>query len=115
MLQIFDAPQALTAIDKRPSTTIAPQALLMMNNKHIRSWAHSFAKQLAPDAKTPIDQAIKKGYQVALSRDPTPQELMQISGFVHKQMQSYKTNGHDMALTDFCQVLMCLNEFIYVD
>lgn len=116
MLQIFDAPQALTAIDKRPSTTVAPQALLLMNNPHVRGWAHQFAKTIAADEKTPLPDAIRKGYQIALSRDPSPQELMQISGFVQKQMTSYPmAKSREMALTDFCQVLMCLNEFVYVD
>jgi hypothetical protein len=116
MLQIFDAPQALTPIDKRPSTTVAPQALLLMNNPHVRSYAHAFAKRIAPDDKTPFPDVIRKGYQIALSREPTPQELMQISAFLQKQMTTYAgPNARELAVADFCQVLMCLNEFIYVD
>src|SRR5262249_51084247 len=32
MLQVFDAPEALVSLGERPATTIAPQALLLMNN-----------------------------------------------------------------------------------
>src|SRR5205085_4976401 len=32
MLVIFDAPEALSGIGERPTTTIAPQALYLMNN-----------------------------------------------------------------------------------
>ncbi len=116
MLQIFDAPQALTPIDKRPSTTVAPQALLLMNNPHVRGWAKALAQHICPDEKTPLAEAIRKGYQTALSREPMPQELAQVSAFVQMQIQSYQgPEAREKGLTDFCQVLMCLNEFIYVD
>ena len=32
MMQVFDQPEPLTSQGRRPSTTIAPQALMMMNN-----------------------------------------------------------------------------------
>jgi mono/diheme cytochrome c family protein len=116
MLQIFDASQALTAIDKRPSTTVAPQALLLMNNPHVRSWAHTFARRIAPDDKTPVVALVRQGYLLALSREPTAQELVQVSAFVQKQQQTYPgPSARHLAVADFCQVLMCLNEFIYVD
>ena len=39
--------------------------------------------------------------------------------FVKAQAESYKaagkTDGREVALADFCQALMCLNEFVYVD
>jgi hypothetical protein len=39
--------------------------------------------------------------------------------FVTAQAASYqsagKTDARDLALADFCQVLLCLNEFVYVD
>src|SRR5206468_12907504 len=39
MLQVFDAPDALQGIGERPTTTIAPQSLLLMNNPNIREYA----------------------------------------------------------------------------
>ncbi len=116
MLQIFDAPQALTGVGKRPSTTVAPQALWLMNNPHVRSWAHNMARRIAPDDKTNLEEAITQGYLLALSREPTSTELAESVQFVQQQMQSYGgANRQEMALADFCQVLMCLNEFIYVE
>src|SRR5207244_6323242 len=37
MMQLFDAPEALGGVAQRPTTTIAPQALLLMNNPNVRS------------------------------------------------------------------------------
>ena len=37
MMVVFDAPEALVGVGERPTTTIAPQALLLMNNPQVRS------------------------------------------------------------------------------
>jgi cytochrome c553 len=119
MLQVFDAPESLVSLGERPATTIAPQALLLMNNPHVRSWAHGFARRIAPTEATPIDDVIAAGYRIALTREPTRQELTDSTAFVKSQLASYMAEGkkeaREHALADFCQVLMCLNEFIYID
>ena len=47
------------------------------------------------------------------------EELEASTCFVQDQVNEYKQNGKDsaqtLALTDFCQALLGLNEFIYVD
>ena len=116
MLQIFDAPQALSGVGKRPSTTVAPQALWLMNNPHVRTWAINMAKRIRPDKSGQLKDAIRQGYQLALSREPSAKELAESLQFVQQQMPSYPAaNREEQALADFCQVLMCLNEFIYVE
>jgi len=119
MLQVFDAPESLVSLGERPATTIAPQALLLMNNAHVRSWARGFAHRIAPAASTPIEVAVVRGYRIALTREPTQQELADSTVFVKAQLASYTAEGRkdarEQALADFCQVLICLNEFIYVD
>jgi hypothetical protein len=113
---IFDAPEALSGMAERPTTTIAPQALHMMNNPQVRQAARSFARRIGPDAKTPIEDAIRQGYLIALARQPNREELEDGVQFVRQQAASYpEAQRRESALADFCQVLMCLNEFIYVD
>lgn len=119
MLHVFDAPDALGSLADRPTTTIAPQALLLMNNPHVRGWSRSFARRIAPDAMTRLDDAIQSGYRTALARPPSSAELADGLAFVQSQLESYrsegKENARELALADFCQVLLCLNEFIYVE
>src|SRR5207237_8627682 len=52
MLVIFDAPDGTVGVGERPSTIVAPQALLMMNNPQVRMWAKSLAARVSKDAKT---------------------------------------------------------------
>jgi hypothetical protein len=115
MMVVFDAPEALVSVGDRPTTTIAPQALLLMNNPQVRGYAKSFAKRAAPDDKTPLDTAIRSAYRIALCREPSAAELSDALAFIQEQVKSYAADGRQLALADFCQVLMCLNEFVYVE
>jgi hypothetical protein len=116
MMQVFDAPEALTGVADRPTTTIAPQALLLMNNPQVRGYAHALARRIAPDAKTPTAEAVRAGFLIALARTPSADELADALAFIRAQTASYSgPNRRELALADYCQVLMCLNEFIYVD
>jgi hypothetical protein len=119
MMQVFDAPEALGGVGQRPTTTIAPQALLLMNNPNVRGYAKAFAKRIAGDAGSSPEEVIRTGYQIALARSPQPEELADGIEFIKQQIESYrssgKSNAHELALADFCQILMCLNEFVYVE
>jgi hypothetical protein len=119
MMQVFDAPDALQGVGDRPATTIAPQALLLMNNAHVRDSAKAFARRILPGPAAPLEAAVTAGYRGALARPPQPEELADALAFLGTQAASYQKAGRadarELALADFCQVLMCLNEFIYID
>jgi hypothetical protein len=119
MMVLFDAPDALQGIAVRPETTIAPQSLLLLNNPVIRQWATAFARRLCPRTEEALSEAIEAGYRMALSRSPTALERNDAEGFLKAQRASYQAAGDNdglkPALTDFCQVLMSLNEFMYVE
>lgn len=116
-LQMFDAPEAIQSIAVRSSTTVATQALALMNAPSTRLRAEKLAQRIRPQSAEGIGKAVEEGYRTALSRVPTESERQRMSGFIAGQMKSYGGTGPalDRAMTDFCQVLLCLNEFIYVD
>ncbi|HEV3302757.1 MAG TPA: PSD1 and planctomycete cytochrome C domain-containing protein [Planctomycetaceae bacterium] len=124
MMQVFDAPEALSSMGDRPSTTIAPQALLLLNNANVRADARAFAARLLPALDRSTAEAVRSGYRMALCRDPQPGELDDSLAFIEQQRALHepdartaadKSDARASALLDFCQVLMCLNEFVYVD
>ncbi|HZU37557.1 MAG TPA: DUF1553 domain-containing protein [Gemmataceae bacterium] len=116
---LFDAPEPLQGIEQRTTTTIAPQALLLMNNKLVRDCAEHFARRLASAEGQAWAETVRRGYALALGRGPSEQELTDSVQFVKEQEESYRTagqtNARHLAWTDFCQVLLGLNEFLYVD
>ena len=101
---IFDWPEHLVSIGRRPTTTIAPQSLYLMNNPHVRSYAEALAKRSGG--------SVEKVYQYALSRPPTETEISKAQTFLESQSKNY--NGGTTALTDLCQALMASNEFLYL-
>ncbi|MGL4553467.1 MAG: DUF1553 domain-containing protein, partial [Gemmataceae bacterium] len=102
MMMIFDAPDGTVGIEGRTTTTIAPQALLLMNSAVVKSAAKGFAARLEgkPDA-----DAVKAGYALAVGRAPTAEELRDSVAFL----------GEGGSRAEWCQVLLGLNEFVYVD
>jgi len=118
-MTVFDAPDGTTAVADRPQTTIAPQALLLMNNPRVREAARDFAAQLLPVARKSVEEAVTLGYITAVSRPPCADELTKTVAFLNRQHASYSSTDPDSALSqalvDFCQVLFCLNEFIYTE
>jgi hypothetical protein len=119
ILSLFDAPDALQGLGQRSATTVAPQALALLNNPQVRNYAKAFAHRIRPTADTPLPQAIDRAYRLALARPPAPEELTEDLSFVKSQAETYRAANHAepevAALADFCQALMGLNEFVYVE
>ena len=118
-LRLFDGPDSLQSIGARQVTTVAPQALMLMNSPNARQYAARFAQRAAPNETMPHAEAIRAAYLLALSRSPAPAELTDALAFLEQQAASYQTQGQNnaaqLALTDFCQALFGLNEFVYVE
>jgi hypothetical protein len=117
LLQMFDVPEALQSIGERSVTTAPTQSLAFMNSPFVRNAAQKFAERLRPTSEASLSQAIEQAYLIGLSRRPTDAEQQRMLAFVERQAESYgKTpQAREQALVDFCQVMLCLNEFIYVD
>ena len=89
-----------------------------MNNPEVRARARGLARRCAAGRDGCEEQAIQAAYATALGRDPTPQEIADSMAFLDQQSGSYRSSQGDarlFALTDFCQALLCTNEFVYVD
>jgi hypothetical protein len=112
-LTVFDQPEPLVSIGSRPTTTIAPQALLFMNSPQVRRCAEGMARRL-PAAS--FERAVEEAYRKALGRPPDPFEAEASLSFLRRRTSDFpEANGRLRALTDFCQALFCLNEFVYID
>ena len=98
-------------------TTVPPQALAMMNSPFVRQLAEKFAARVWPSRETPITDAVTNAYWIALSRPPTEAELASMTNLVDRQVVSYGSTDEArvLAVSDFCQLLLCLNEFAFVD
>jgi mono/diheme cytochrome c family protein len=133
MMQVFDAPDGLQGLGERQSTTIAPQALYLLNNPQVRELARSFASRLIAEQRSESSDSnsgatvtspkwsdvVGRAYRVALGRAPADDEVTAAAVFLEGQTARHAaanaTDARQLALADFCQALLCLNEFVYVE
>lgn len=115
MMQMFDAPEAIQSIGERSTTTVPTQSLALMNSPFARAQADKLAKRVR-SLGGDVEPAINEAYRVVLGRLPTDAERERMTAFVQRQAELYDgPQAQERAVTDFCQVLLCLNEFIYID
>ncbi|MFM7561949.1 MAG: DUF1549 and DUF1553 domain-containing protein, partial [Planctomycetota bacterium] len=117
MMMLFDWPEHLVSIGQRQTTTVAPQALMFMNSPQGRQYAEAFAQRISSAGDETA--SVRLAYQLALSRDPSGDELKVAADFIEGARSRRRDQGQTevdaAALADFCQLLFGLNEFIYVD
>jgi hypothetical protein len=109
----FDAPDRNEACSRRFTTTTAPQALMLLNEKLYAERARQFAERVVRGAGDDRDAAVERAYLLALSRKPTNEERSAAERFL--ETQAAKTGGPKEAFADFCHALLNLNEFVYVE
>src|SRR5437764_8056868 len=84
-MMLFDAPNALLGLGARATTTVAPQALMLMNSPLVRGYAEALAKRVRPKPDISIADAVKSSYQLTFCRPPTTAELADSLAFVKQQ------------------------------
>ena len=118
IMTMFDAPEPTQSIGERSITTVPTQALALMNSPLVRQQAEKLFALIRPTSDMPLSTAVDRGYQIAFGRSPTDVEQTRMTAFIEQQraaMGGDSSESTDKALTEFCHVLLCLNEFVYID
>ena len=111
MLECFDVPVMEPNCEARSFSTVAPQALLLMNNTFVLAQAEQFARRVRREAGDDAAAQVAVAWRLAYARGPSADESKNASAFLAKMSGDKK----DAALTRFCQALLSSNEFLYVD
>lgn len=116
-LTLFDAPEPNQSIGDRGITTLPTQALTMLNSPFVRTAAAKLAARAVAKDPAPAG-ALEHAFRIALSRPPDAAEHERFTGHLMSQIPTGK-EGDPKAVQDAlartCNVLLCTNEFIYVD
>ena len=123
LMQAFDGPDAQASCGRRENTTVAPQALALMNDTFVRARALDFARRVQKEAGPDPEAQARRAWRLALGREPSADELASASAFLKAQIRQRSrrdpgepgTETQPLALGDLCQSIFALNEFIYVD
>jgi hypothetical protein len=105
---LFDAPDCSGIVERRTESVVAPQALFLMNSPLVTDMAKALAERVYSDVSGGADrQRIERLYQITLGRLPTKAEVEIGLRLVAEQQPS--------AWTGYCHLILCTNEFVFVD
>jgi len=106
MFTTFDAPDTSLSCSRRDVTTVAPQALAMINSSFMVEQARAFADRVQAEAGDDSEAQADAVWRLALTREPTDEERTRALELL---------GSGDDALTQLCLLALNLNEFLYVD
>jgi Protein of unknown function (DUF1553)/Protein of unknown function (DUF1549)/Planctomycete cytochrome C len=119
LIEVFDCPATTVSSPTRSVSTVAPQALAMLNNESTLEQASHFARRIELEAGAERRAQIARAFKYALSRGASPTEVNWALKFLKDQSGGYTQRRHEhpeaAALRDFCHAMLNLNEFLYVD
>jgi hypothetical protein len=122
-VSLFDGADACVATGDRATTTVAPQALYMMNAPFMLDSSKSLAKLIldAPAGATDDAARVRTIYLRAFGRPADDAESKRAVAIVAnleslaRQSESDNEKCRSLAWTWFCQTVLASNEFVYVN
>jgi hypothetical protein len=106
---LFDAPDPENSVDKRTVSTVAPQALFLLNHPFAREQAKSLAKRLQSDA--PDDERrIVRAYLLLYGRLPDEAEIQ-----IGRKFLAKRSNAGPSPWEEHAHLLICADEFVFID
>ncbi len=128
LFDIFDAPVNAVSCAGRDVSTVAPQALWLMNNRTAFGQSQHLAARLVREAGKQPEGWVERAWRLALARAPTKEESVEARRLIENLERSKGRPSKEAppelaslpparatALTEFCLGLFNLNEFTYID
>lgn len=106
-LHLFDYPDPTMPTGNRPSTVIAPQALLLMNSTLMTDSAAAFASRVMKEEES-LNGRIARAWKLAFGSAPNADEIAMSAEFLNEAPDS----ARQWSL--FCQSLLASNQFVYL-
>ena len=125
-LETFDYPQMNPNCLERRDSTVATQALHLMNNGMVQQLAEQFAQRVSREAGADPAKRVERVYLIALSRPPSPEEKQIGLDALAKLTEQWNNHlaaagktarevARDKALTTYCHTIMNSASYLYVD
>ena len=111
VFSLFDYSDAGSVVGHRTTSTVAPQALFLLNSEFILTASRRLAQSLIDSSSDPGDR-IRNAYQRVLFRSPDREELDEALRFVNANDDTPAEELPTWSM--LCQALLTSNEFLYV-
>jgi cytochrome c553 len=108
---LFDAANPDAAVEKRDVSTVAPQALFLLNHDFVLSQAKQLADRVTREEPTDETARLQRLFQLVFARPAAIDEMHVVGELLARP----RTGGAETAWRDLAHVLLCSNEFVYLD
>ncbi|MCX7400437.1 MAG: PSD1 and planctomycete cytochrome C domain-containing protein [Planctomycetales bacterium] len=119
MFQLLDFPDPAVPTGDRATTTVAPQALMMMNSDFVMQAADALAGRVLTTDSTDSER-VKEIYVTCLGREPSNEEISQDLQLIKDTLQTFSSDARSdkdrliAAWSVACQVVLASSEFVYL-
>jgi hypothetical protein len=122
-LEILDFPETTEPCAQRRVSTVAPQALSLLNGAFVHDQAARLAERLRREAGDDPGAQVDRAFALALSRPPTATERQYLFEFLAAQEKRIeqrpkaedRAQKRQEALRALCLIVFNMNEFVMVD
>ena len=117
MFEVFDQPDPNVTCERRGVSTAPTQALTLLNNEFVLGQAKAFAERVWKLSGPEQQNQVRTAFRIALGREPSAKQIADNVAFLNRRTAA-QGNGQTAALealTDLCDVILNLNEFLYIN
>ncbi|MFO0918665.1 MAG: PSD1 and planctomycete cytochrome C domain-containing protein [Planctomycetaceae bacterium] len=108
MMTTFDFPDTTLPCGQRDDTTVAPQALALLNGRFVQERSAALSRRIRAAASND-DEVISTAWRFAVGRDPSPEEAARASNYLIEQLRYFENQNPAVPPTAAPQELLIQN------
>jgi hypothetical protein len=121
VFQVFDFADPNVQTGRRDTTTVAPQALFLMNSPFVSEQTKALAEQMLNDGSLDDVRRLRTAHELIFTRPPNDAEVSRSLAYLDRFVQAQTARGTApadarlRAWQSLCRALLASNEFVFVE
>ncbi|MBM82316.1 MAG: hypothetical protein CMJ78_17250 [Planctomycetaceae bacterium] len=115
-MEIFDSPIMAVNCTRRMNSTNVLQSFAQLNSNFVVGASRDAAQRISQDNEKPV-AFVDAAYRTIIGRGPSQDEQAACLEFLVEQAAAYRGEAqpNELAFADLCHMLLCTNEFLYIE
>lgn len=113
ILSIFDFPHPSEITGARANTTVATQALFLMNGPLVKQQAEKLAQRITGEVAEDERARVERLYLLTLGRPATDEEIEMALAFLDQSEGDFEKEARNKAWTQLCHAVLGSNQFLF--
>ena len=118
-MEIFDSPIMAVNCTRRMNSTTVLQSFAQLNSDFVVHAARDTGDRLLKAAAKEDMDPVALAFRTILGRAPDDAEQQWCEHYLSRQTETWQQTSPDkaenLAMADMCHMLLCTNEFLYVE